>query len=190
MSSSPPPPPPPSQPSDPTFRFYTPSQATTYAAQRTGYAGPLLTHVLGLHTAAGGSLGTVLDVGTGTGQVVRDVAPLFESAFGVDPGVEMIAKADELGGRTKVEEGKEKEGGGKIVFLVAAAEEIDQLEEVEEGSVDLITAGMAVSTCFTYPRVYNSYLLLRLLGVLPVLCLMDICVLVLFISMRTMKIAG
>lgn len=123
------------QPSDPTFRFYTPNQASNYAAQRKGYAGPLIDHVLALHTSAGGHFGTVLDVGTGTGQVVRDVGPFFDTAFGVDPGVEMIAKADELSGS--------KEGQG-VVFLVSAAEDIDKLDGIEQGSVDLITAGMAV----------------------------------------------
>lgn len=171
-SSSPsfPPPPepqPPPPPSDPTFRFYTPSQATTYAAHRPGYAGPLLDHILHLHatattatatsatatTAAAASCcwDTVLDVGTGTGQVVRAVAPRFASAVGVDPGVEMIAQAEALGGycaRTAAggkDGGQGEQEGRRIVFLVAAAEEIDQLDEVEQGSVDLITAGMAVS---------------------------------------------
>lgn len=126
---------------DPTFRSYTPSQASTYAARRTGYAGPFLEHVLALHRSAGGQFGTVLDVGTGTGQVVRDVGPFFGAAFGVDPSVDMIAKAAD---------GTE---GNRVFFLVCAAEDIDKLDEVEHGSVDLITAGMAVRlisscTCF------------------------------------------
>lgn len=115
-----------------------PSQASTYAARRPGYAGPLLDHVLALHHAAGGQFGTMLDVGTGTGQVVRDLAPRFAAAFAVDPSVEMIAKAAEA------TEGTDGNGRGNVVFLVCAAEDIDQLDEVEHGSVDLITAGMAV----------------------------------------------
>lgn len=125
-------------PSDPTFRSYSAAQAATYAAQRGGYKNKLIDQVLSLHQAAGGDLDIVLDVGTGTGQAIRDVAPLFTTAFGVDPGAEMVAKAREIGGTTKTGKG--------IEFLTCAAEDLDKLSQVEHGSVNLITAGMAVSS--------------------------------------------
>ncbi|KAK2607514.1 hypothetical protein N8I77_006180 [Diaporthe amygdali] len=122
-------------PSDPTFRSYSAAQAATYAAQRGGYKNKLIDQVLSLHQAAGGDLDIVLDVGTGTGQAIRDVAPFFTTAFGVDPGAEMVAKAREIGGTTKTGKG--------IEFLTCAAEDLDKLSRVEHGSVNLITAGMA-----------------------------------------------
>lgn len=93
--------------------------------------------MLSLHQSAGGSFDFVLDVGTGTGQVIRDVGPFFTTAFGVDPGAEMIAKARTIGGMTKAAK--------KIHFATCAAEDLDKLSQVEHGSVNMITAGMAVS---------------------------------------------
>lgn len=123
--------------SDPTFRSYSSAQAAAYAAQRGGYKNALIEKVLSLHQSAGGSFDVVLDVGTGTGQVIRDVGPFFKTAFGVDPGVEMISKAREIGGTTRT--------GKDIEFLICAAEDLDSLSQVKHGSVNLITAGMAVS---------------------------------------------
>lgn len=125
------------KPVDPTFRSYSSTQAATYAAQRGGYENALIEKVLSLHESAGGSFDVVLDVGTGTGQVIRDVGPFFTTAFGVDPGIEMIAKARAVGGNTKT--------GKDIDFLTCAAEDIDNLSQVKHESVNLITAGMAVS---------------------------------------------
>lgn len=121
--------------SDPTFRTYSSAQAAAYAARRGGYKNKLIEKVLSLHQSAGGSFDVVLDVGTGTGQVIRDVAPSFTTAFGVNPGTEMIVKAREIGGITKA--------GKDIKFLTCAAENLDELSQVEHGSVNLITAGMA-----------------------------------------------
>jgi hypothetical protein len=49
----------------------------------------------------------------------------------------MIEAANELGGKTK--------SGKDIEFVVSAAEEISQIKDLEPGSVDLLTAAMAVS---------------------------------------------
>lgn len=126
--------------SDPTFRSYSSAQAAAYAAQRGGYKDTLIEQVLSLHQSAGGSFDVVLDVGTGTGQVIRDVGPFFTTAFGVDPGIEMISKARAIGGTTRT--------GKDIEFLACAAEDLDSLSQVKHGSVNLITAGMAVSVFF------------------------------------------
>lgn len=123
--------------SDPTFRSYSSAQAAAYAAQRGGYKNALIEQVISLHQSTGGSFDVVLDVGTGTGQVIRDVGPFFTTAFGVDPGIEMIAKARAIGGTTRT--------GKDIEFLTCAAEDLDSLSQVKHGSVSLITAGMAVS---------------------------------------------
>lgn len=135
--------------SDPTFRTYSSAQAAVYAAQRGGYKNKLIEKVLSLHQSASGSFDVVLDVGTGTGQVIRDVAPFFTTAFGVDPGTQMIAKAREIGGTTKA--------GKDIEFLICAAEDLDKLSEVEHGSVNLITAGMAVSIFLAHSHSLNEW---------------------------------
>ncbi|KAL1877011.1 hypothetical protein Daus18300_002620 [Diaporthe australafricana] len=127
-----------SRPSDPTFRSYSSAQAAAYAAQRGGYKSTLIDQVLSLHQSAGGSFYSILDVGTGTGQVIRDVGPFFTTTFGIDPGAEMIAKARTIGGMTKT--------GKKIEFVTCAAEDLDKLSQVEHGSVNLVTAGMAKLT--------------------------------------------
>ncbi|KAL2292596.1 hypothetical protein FJTKL_09542 [Diaporthe vaccinii] len=121
--------------SDPTFRSYSSAQAAAYAAHRYGYKNTLIEQVLSLHKSAGGSFDVVLDVGTGTGQVIRDVGPFFTTAFGVDPSIEMISKARAIGGTTRT--------GKDIEFLTCAAEDLDSLSQVKHGSVNLITADMA-----------------------------------------------
>lgn len=65
------------------------------------------------------------------------MGPFFTIAFDVDPGIEVISKARAIGGTTKP--------GEDIHFLTYAAEDIDNMSQLEHGSVNLITAGVA--TC-------------------------------------------
>ena len=127
---------PPPKPSDPTFRSYSSKQAATYASQRLSYPSQLYAAVLEQHAATGGSFGKLVDVGCGPGNATRDVAGEFDEALGVDPGEAMIAAAREKGGRTRT--------GAEVRYVVGAAEELVGVEGVGEGSVDLVTAAMAV----------------------------------------------
>lgn len=122
--------------SDPTFRRYTDDQAKVYAAQRLSYPSELYEAILAHHSATGGQLGLLVDVGCGPGNATRDVARSFDRAIGVDPGEAMIATARGLGGKTRA--------GEDIVFEAGAAEELLGVPGVEEGGVDLVTAAMAV----------------------------------------------
>ncbi|KAK8046348.1 methyltransferase tdiE [Apiospora saccharicola] len=67
---------------DPTFRNYTPQQAASYAAHRWEYELDIYKEVLAYHTSHGGALGTVLDVGCGTGSATRRLAGYFARAAG------------------------------------------------------------------------------------------------------------
>ncbi|KAK8136752.1 hypothetical protein PG984_004692 [Apiospora sp. TS-2023a] len=120
---------------DPTFRNYTPQQAASYAAHRGEYELDIYNEVLAYHTSHGGSLGTVFDVGCGTGSATRRLAGYFARAAGCDPGREMMAKAIDLGGETKDK--------SAIQYELLAAESLDESVHLRPGSVDLLTAAMA-----------------------------------------------
>ncbi|KAF7958840.1 hypothetical protein EAE96_002371 [Botrytis aclada] len=122
--------------SDPTFRNYTSKQAAKYAAHRLSYPSKLYETVIRHHEKTGGQFNLVLDLGCGPGNATRDIAEFFEEAIGCDAGEAMIRAARELGGKTK--------SGKDIVWVVGSGEEFTGLEEVKEGTVDLITVAMAI----------------------------------------------
>ncbi|KAF7892988.1 uncharacterized protein EAF02_000526 [Botrytis sinoallii] len=122
--------------SDPTFRNYTSQQAAKYAAHRLSYPSKLYETVIAHHGKTGGQFNLVLDLGCGPGNATRDIAGYFEEAIGCDAGEAMIGAARKLGGKTK--------SGKEIVWVVGSGEEFTGLEEVREGTVDLITVAMAV----------------------------------------------
>ena len=124
-------------PSDPTFRSYNSSQATSYAKHRRVSLSQIHRFVLEHHKSIGGSSGVLLDVGCGPGNVTNVLAPFFEVAIGVDPGSEMINVAKQANGTTSTE--------APVQYYVCAAEDLDKLKELPHGSVDFITAAMAVS---------------------------------------------
>lgn len=123
------------------FRNYSASQARAYAAARPDYCEAFWQYILDHHAATGGKTGLVVDLGTGHGNVVRAFAPHFEHAIGVDPSAGMLGVAEKIsrdaGVKTKLDH--------EIDFVTGAAEEVHRLEGVEEGSIDLIVAGTAVS---------------------------------------------
>ena len=127
-------------PLDPTFRSYDTDQAAAYALHRGTYAPRIIREVVSQHTRRGGACGTVLDVGCGTGNATRHLASYFDHAVGCDAGKEMIAQATEAGGRSK--------NGSPIVYEVVEAEQLDQLQGLAAGSVDLLTAAMSVSVFY------------------------------------------
>jgi ubiquinone/menaquinone biosynthesis C-methylase UbiE len=122
---------------DPTFRSYSAEEAKLYAASRLSYSQNTYNKVLDHHTSTGGKFDLLLDVGCGPGNATRDLALSFDRTSGADPGEHMIKAANELGGKTKP--------GKDIEFVVSSAEEISQIKDLELGSVDLLTAAMAVS---------------------------------------------
>jgi ubiquinone/menaquinone biosynthesis C-methylase UbiE len=130
---------------DPTFRSYSAEEAKTYATHRLSYSQNLYTTILNHHSSTGGQFSLLLDVGAGPGNATRDVALSFDQAIGCDPGEQMIETAKEIGGKTK--------SGAEVKYVVSPAEEISKIERLEQGSVDLLIAAMAVSTsCMMFSR--------------------------------------
>ncbi len=123
--------------SDPTFRTYSASEANVYAQHRLSYAKALYEQILKYHIKTGGENGVLLDVGCGPGNATRDLAVYFVNAVGADPGEEMIAAARSIGGKCK--------NGEAVRYVISPAENISGVEGLEAGSVDLLTAAMAVS---------------------------------------------
>ncbi|KAK9370771.1 S-adenosyl-L-methionine-dependent methyltransferase [Lipomyces kononenkoae] len=118
-----------------TFRAYTQTQGKTYATGRPGYSPELFKIIIDHHTSTGGQLDTVVDVGCGTGQATRDLAPYFANAIGLDPSEGMIGTA-----RASAESAT-----SPIRFEVSAAEALgtDLEPPIADGSVDLLTAATA-----------------------------------------------
>lgn len=122
---------------DPTFRLYSTEQATNYLKHRTEYSPALYNFILGYHKSTGGESKVLVDVGCGPGQVTRRLAQDFLTAFGIDPGKEMLATARGLGGTSST--------GEPIQYCLWPAEELDQVPQLRHGSVDLVTVAAAVS---------------------------------------------
>lgn len=120
---------------DKTFRSYNTAQAAAYASGRDSYNPQLYETILSHHVRTGGVLGTVLDVGCGSGNATRSIAPNFGRAIGIDPSAEMIQAARSLGGSAKE---------GAIRYENMPAEGCASTPGVDAESVDLVTAAMAV----------------------------------------------
>ncbi|KAG8953948.1 hypothetical protein FRC04_000932 [Tulasnella sp. 424] len=119
--------------------------AASYAAFRPTYPPRLLKVVLNYHFNQAGATGgkdKVVDIGCGTGQVTQTLPQYFDRVVGADPSEGMIETAK-----------KKHASAEKLEFVVASGEEVDQ--HVEEGSVDLVTAGQAAHW-FDYQRLWPS----------------------------------
>ena len=117
-----------------TFTAYSSADGAMYAKARPTYHANLYKRILDHHVSTGGHLQTLVDVGCGPGTVVRALAGQFETAIGLDPSEGMIATARQLG------DGSTSGSGQAIRFEQSTAE---QLGDVADGSVDLITAATA-----------------------------------------------
>lgn len=124
--------------SDPTFRNYTSAQAAAYVASRVSYRDALYEEIIAYHKKTGGFLDRLLDVGCGPGNSTRGLAVYFQHAMGVDPGEQMIATARQHGETTA--------NGDEIQYAVAGAENLLDVAGIEEASVDIVVAAMAVCT--------------------------------------------
>ncbi|KAI0157983.1 S-adenosyl-L-methionine-dependent methyltransferase [Hypoxylon sp. FL1284] len=122
-------------PEEQTFRAYTQTQGNNYAAWRPGYSPELFKIIVEHHTSTGGKLDTVVDVGCGTGQATRDLAPYFTDAIGLDPSAGMISAA----------RASAQSAASPIRFEVSAAEALgtDLSPPIADCSVDLLTAATA-----------------------------------------------
>ncbi|KAL7923746.1 S-adenosyl-L-methionine-dependent methyltransferase [Trichoderma austrokoningii] len=117
------------------FRGYTAAQGQNYSMVRPGYSPELFKIIIDHHTSTGGQLHTVVDVGCGPGQAIKDLAPFFETAVGLDPSEGMIDTARDTA----------KSANLPIRFEVSTAEAlgIDLQPPISAGSVDLLTAATA-----------------------------------------------
>jgi SAM-dependent methyltransferase len=117
-----------------TFRSYSEEQGKSYAKYRLSYHDSVYKAVMDYHLTNGAQLDTILDVGCGPGTALRDLAPSFTHAVGLDPSQGMISTAKSLGG--------ESANSTPIRFSLSAAEELgcSTCLPIPDGSVDLIIA--------------------------------------------------
>ena len=117
-----------------TFSSFNQDQGKAYAQVRPGYSARLYQDIADIHTATGGQLDTVLDVGCGPGIATRGIAPRFAHAIGLDPSEGMVVTARSLGGTTSTSEA--------IRFEISSAESLgaNLSQSIPDASVDLITA--------------------------------------------------
>lgn len=123
--------------SEKTFSSYNREQGKAYAAARPDYHPALYKFILDQHTATNGQLDTLLDVGTGPGNVARSLGEHFAHVVGLDPSEGMVSTARSLGGTTSTSE--------PIRYEFSAAEELGSnlSPPIQDASVDLITSGNA-----------------------------------------------
>ncbi|CEJ80185.1 hypothetical protein VHEMI00386 [[Torrubiella] hemipterigena] len=116
-----------------TFRSYDINQGRAYATGRTDYSPFVYEIVIKQHKQNGGQFGTLIDLGTGPGNVARALAPHFDKVIGLDPSAGMIDAAISIGGTCRT--------GDPIQFRISTAEDLGQSLDppVLLSSVDLIT---------------------------------------------------
>ncbi|KAJ5546876.1 S-adenosyl-L-methionine-dependent methyltransferase [Penicillium frequentans] len=89
--------------SDSTFTNYTNDQAQKYAQLRGTYTDPLFRTIIDRHLKTGGKFRVLADVGCGPGNATKPLARSFDYVVGLDPGVEMINTAQELGAKRRLD---------------------------------------------------------------------------------------
>ncbi|KAG8893954.1 hypothetical protein FRB99_001618 [Tulasnella sp. 403] len=122
--------------------------AASYATFRFTYPQPLLDLVLRYHSDGSTSTtsrGVALDLGCGTGQVVKMLIGSFDQVIGTDASTKMIeqARADAEGWP----------GISKVEWIVSPAEDV--AAHIGAASVDLVTAGQAAHW-FDQERVWEA----------------------------------
>lgn len=127
--------------SEPTFRAYNQEQGATYAQYRQDYNPKLYETIINYHKDGAGQFDTVIDVGCGPGFALRNLAPHFTNAIGLDPSEGMIKAARSI------------DGSANIRFELSTAETLgsDLATPIPDQSVDLITAS-ACAHWFDMPR--------------------------------------
>ncbi|KAK8023191.1 methyltransferase domain-containing protein [Apiospora marii] len=84
------------EPREVIFRNYTTEEGKHYANFRPTYHENLYKLVIDHHSSTGGQFDTIVDLGCGPGNTVRELAPKFQHAFGLDPSEGMINTAKSL----------------------------------------------------------------------------------------------
>lgn len=132
-----------------TFSSYNQEQGKAYAAARPDYHPALYQFILDQHTATKGQHDTLLDVGTGPGNVARSLGVHFAHVIGLDPSEGMVSTARALGGTTSTSE--------PIRFELSTAEDLgtNLSQPIQDASVDLITAGNAAHW-FDMPHFWST----------------------------------
>jgi len=115
-----------------TFRSYGKDESERYAQLRLAYHPSVYESIIAQHTANGGKLDNLLDVGCGPGLATRDLAAYFRHVTGIDPGASMIEVAQSMDLKTSTSE--------LVVFKLTSAEE---MAGIEDNSIDVITAANA-----------------------------------------------
>lgn len=123
---------------DTVFRDYNSDQGEAYAQSRFDYHPRVYQTIIDYHTSTGGQLHTILDIGCGPGTAVRNLAPQFEKAIGLDHSEGMLKAARSLGGETSTLE--------PIQYETSTAEELGSnlTPPIPDGSIDLIVAAFAI----------------------------------------------
>jgi len=115
-----------------TFRSYRKDESKRYAQLRLAYHPSVYESITAQHTATGGKLDSLLDIGCGPGLATRDLAAHFNHATGIDPGESMIEVARSMDIKTSTSE--------PVAFKLTSAEE---MAGIEDNSIDVITAANA-----------------------------------------------
>lgn len=115
-----------------TFRAYGKDESKRYAQLRLAYHSSVYESIIAQHTATGGKLDSLLDIGCGPGLATRDLAVCFSHATGIDPSEGMIGVAQSVDMKTSTSE--------PVRFKLATAEE---MAGIDDNSIDMITAANA-----------------------------------------------
>jgi len=115
-----------------TFRSYGKDESKRYAQLRLAYHSSVYESIITQHTATGGQLDSLLDVGCGPGLATRDLAAYFKHATGIDAGESMIEVAQSMDMKTSTSE--------PVVFKLTSAE---NMAGIGDNSIDVITAANA-----------------------------------------------
>ena len=115
-----------------TFRSYGKDESKRYAQLRLAYHPSVYESIVAQHTANGGKLDSLLDVGCGPGLATCDLAAYFNHATGIDAGESMIEVAQSMDIKTSTSE--------PVTFKLTSAEE---MTGIEDNSIDVITAANA-----------------------------------------------
>lgn len=115
-----------------TFRSYGKDESKRYAQLRLAYHPSVYESIVAQHTANGGKLDSLLDIGCGPGLATRDLAAYFKHATGIDAGESMIEVAQSMDIKTSTSE--------PVAFKLTSAEE---MAGIEDNSIDVITAANA-----------------------------------------------
>jgi SAM-dependent methyltransferase len=115
-----------------TFSSYKKAESKHYAQARMAYHPSVYEAATTHHTATGGHLDSVLDIGCGPGLATRDLASYFKHVTGIDAGESMIEVARSMNFQTSSSE--------PVHFELTTAEE---MAGIENESIDLITVANA-----------------------------------------------